>query len=173
MPPSWEVLMSGKKKCRILKEIRQKIADENDIPFVTHECRYQGKCSGTCPRCESELAYLEKQLAARAAAGKKIAVAALCAGMTFSVAGCSSLIPEKEPEEVTDLSGMIAEPEPENGDPDGNDPYVEGSENGDTEDEIIELSGEVAYPDDQDYADTAETAATADTCETAGTYATE
>ena len=76
--------MSGKKKCRILKEIRQKIADENDIPFVTHECRYQGKCSGTCPRCESELAYLEKQLAARAAAGKKIAVAALCAGMTFS-----------------------------------------------------------------------------------------
>ena len=105
--------MSGKKKCRILKEIRQKIADENDIPFVTHECRYQGKCSGTCPRCESELAYLEKQLAARAAAGKKIAVAALCAGMTFSVAGCSSLIPEKEPEEVTDLSGMIAEPEPE------------------------------------------------------------
>ena len=137
MQPSWEVLMSGKKKCRILKEIRQKIADENDIPFVTHECRYQGKCSGTCPRCESELAYLEKQLAARAAAGKKIAVAALCAGMTFSMAGCSSLIPEKEPEEVTDLSGMIAEPEPENGDPDGNDPYVEGSENGDTEDEII------------------------------------
>ena len=93
--------------------------------------------------------------------------------MTFSAAGCSSLIPEKEPEEVTDLSGMIAEPEPENGDPDGNDPYVEGSENGDTEDEIIELSGEVAYPDDQDYADTAETAATEDTCETAGTYATE
>ena len=162
--------MSGKKKCRILKEIRQRIADENDIPFVTHECRYQGKCSGTCPRCESELAYLEKQLAARAAAGKKIAVAALCAGMTFSMAGCSNLIPEKEPEEVTDLSGMIAEPEPDNGDPDQNDPYTDGSENGDTEDEIVELSGEVAYPDYEDYEDYADTAST---CETAGTYATE
>ena len=148
--------MSGKKKCRILKEIRQK-----------------GKCSGTCPRCESELAYLEKQLAARAAAGKKIAVAALCAGMTFSMAGCSNLIPEKEPEEVTDLSGMIAEPEPDNGDPDQNDPYTDGSENGDTEDEIVELSGEVAYPDYEDYEDYADTADTASTCETAGTYATE
>ena len=165
--------MSGKKKCRILKEIRQRIADENDIPFGTHECRYQGKCRGTCPKCESELAYLEKQLAARAAAGKKIAVAALCAGMTFSMAGCSNLIPEKEPEEVTDLSGMIAEPEPDNGDPDQNDPYTDGSENGDTEDEIVELSGEVAYPDYEDYEDYADTADTASTCETAGTYATE
>ena len=79
--------MIGKKKCRILKEIRQKIADENDIPYVTQECRFQGECSGTCPKCESELRYLEKQLAERAAAGKRIAVAALCAGMTFSMAG--------------------------------------------------------------------------------------
>ena len=63
--------MIGKKKCRILKEIRQKIADENDIPYVTQECRFQGECSGTCPKCESELRYLEKQLAARAAAGKR------------------------------------------------------------------------------------------------------
>ena len=47
--------MLGKKKCRILKEIRQKIADENDIPYVTHECKFQGECEGTCPRCESEL----------------------------------------------------------------------------------------------------------------------
>ena len=62
--------MSGKKKCRILKEIRQKIADENDIPYVTHECRFRGECQGTCPKCESELRYLEKQLAARAAAGR-------------------------------------------------------------------------------------------------------
>ena len=43
--------MLGKKKCRILKEIRQKIADENDIPYVTHECKFQGECKGTCPRC--------------------------------------------------------------------------------------------------------------------------
>ena len=47
--------MSGKNKCKILKEIRQKIADENDIPFVTAECQFQGECSGTCPKCEAEL----------------------------------------------------------------------------------------------------------------------
>ena len=66
--------MLGKQKCKILKEIRQKIADENDIPYVTRECTHQGNCSGTCPRCESELRYLENQLQIRSSLGKKIAV---------------------------------------------------------------------------------------------------
>ena len=47
--------MRGKQKCKILKEIRQRIADENDIPFVTRECSFQGECTGTCPRCESDI----------------------------------------------------------------------------------------------------------------------
>ena len=47
--------MFGKKKCKILKEIRKKIAEENDIPYVTRECTHKGECSGTCPRCEQEL----------------------------------------------------------------------------------------------------------------------
>lgn len=81
--------MRGKEKCRILKEIRKKIASENDIEYVTHECRFQGECRGTCPKCESELKYLEKQLEARAAAGKRIAIAALCAGMSLGLAGCT------------------------------------------------------------------------------------
>ena len=34
--------MFGKQKCRILKEIRQRIAEENDIPYVTRECSFQG-----------------------------------------------------------------------------------------------------------------------------------
>ena len=50
--------MKGKNKCKILKEIRQKIADENDIPYVTRECTYRGDCKGTCPKCEAELLYL-------------------------------------------------------------------------------------------------------------------
>ena len=81
--------MRGKEKCRILKEIRKKIASENDIEYVTHECKFQGECSGTCPKCESELKYLEKQIEARAAAGKRIAIAALCAGMSLGLAGCT------------------------------------------------------------------------------------
>ena len=58
--------MLGKEKCRILKQIRQRIADENDIPYVTRECTFRGECKGTCPRCESELRYLERELALRA-----------------------------------------------------------------------------------------------------------
>lgn len=106
--------MFGKKKCRILKEIRQKIADENDIPYVTHECRFQGECKGTCPRCESELRYLEKQLAARAAAGKRIAIAALCAGMTFGMAGCASPFTNDKGGDKSgteDVMGMMDEPD--------------------------------------------------------------
>lgn len=102
--------MLGKEKCRILKEIRQKIADENDIPYVTHECKYQGECKGTCPRCESELKYLEKQLAARAAAGKRVAIAALCAGMAFGMAGCASPFNNNKCG-VEDIQGMMEGPE--------------------------------------------------------------
>ena len=100
--------MLGKQKCRILKEIRQKIADENDIPYVTQECRHQGNCSGTCPRCESELRYLEQQLERRAALGKRITVAALCAGMAFTGTACSGsdLVNILHPGEQ--LSGEIA-----------------------------------------------------------------
>ena len=101
--------MLGKQKCKILKEIRQKIADENDIPYVTRECTHQGNCSGTCPRCESELRYLENQLQIRSSLGKKIKVAALCAGMAMTAAGCSTIntvIGNNNPGE--DLSGMVA-----------------------------------------------------------------
>ncbi len=83
--------MLGKEKCRILKEIRRKIADENDIPFVTEECTHKGNCRGTCPRCESELRYLEKQLERRTAMGKKVTLAALCTGIALTAAGCSPL----------------------------------------------------------------------------------
>ena len=100
--------MLGKQKCKILKEIRQKIADENDIPYVTRECTHQGNCRGTCPQCESELRYLENQLRTRASLGKKIRVAALCAGMVLSAAGCdtiSAVIDKKSPGD--ELSGML------------------------------------------------------------------
>lgn len=87
--------MRGKSKCRILKEIRQRIADENDIPYVTRECTYQGECSGTCPKCEEELKYLENELKRREALGKSVAVAALCAGMAMSASACTPIdVPE-------------------------------------------------------------------------------
>lgn len=116
--------MHGKQKCRILKEIRQKIADENDIKYVTQECRHKGECSGTCPRCESELRYLEQQLKQRASLGKQIKLAALCAGMAITVSGCaviensgiSGLLEPFRPTptpEIIELSGEVPWPEPE------------------------------------------------------------
>lgn len=124
--------MQGKQKCRMLREIRRRIADENDIPFVTQECSFQGECKGTCPKCESELRYLEQQLARREAVGKRVAVAALCAGMTLVAAGCAPA--RREPKDVEDdLSGAVA--------------YVENDSQkpGDT----VE-TGEIAYPEESE-----------------------
>lgn len=70
----------GKRTCKILKEIRQEIARANDIALVTSECRYQGDCAGTCPKCEAEVAYLEQQLNLRRMVGKTVMLTGLAAG---------------------------------------------------------------------------------------------
>lgn len=71
----------GKEICKALKEIRRRIATENDIEFVTSECKHKGDCLGTCPKCESELRYLEEQLAARKRLGKTSRVVGLSVGL--------------------------------------------------------------------------------------------
>ncbi|MBO5271814.1 MAG: carboxypeptidase-like regulatory domain-containing protein [Muribaculaceae bacterium] len=82
----------GKETCRILKEIRRQIADANDIEYITSECRFQGDCLGTCPKCEAEVQYLEQQLSARHAAGKAIALAGISAGLIISSCTSCSII---------------------------------------------------------------------------------
>lgn len=57
----------GKEICKTLKEIRQKVAEENDIPLKEHECTYEGDCNGTCPHCDAELRYIEGELENRKA----------------------------------------------------------------------------------------------------------
>lgn len=80
--------MKGKKKCKILKEIRKEIAKQNDIAYITSECKHQGDCRGTCPKCEAEVRYLEEELKKRSLAGKKVAVAGVAAAMVVSASGC-------------------------------------------------------------------------------------
>lgn len=80
--------MKGKEKCRALKELRQRIADENDIEYATRECSFQGECKGTCPKCEAELKYLEEQIENRQKLGKKVVLAGLSAGIGLSFCGC-------------------------------------------------------------------------------------
>ena len=109
--------MKGKERCRILKEIRQRIADENGIEFVTSECKHKGDCRGTCPKCESEVIYLERELAKRQRLGKSIAVAGIAATMVFSATACTDPDPVELGGDVpyveNETDGIIAEP-PEN-----------------------------------------------------------
>ena len=148
--------MLGKQKCRILKEIRQKIADENDIPYVTRECSFQGECRGTCPRCESELQYLERQLALRASLKKSVTVAALCAGMaglTFSLSGCGSPKVEEPIFGQNDLSGAA--------------PPEEIELSGEVDSSYYEYSGQEAASDTSMQATTSDSTSSCATSESA------
>ncbi len=81
--------MNGKNRCRILKDIRKRIAEENDIEYITTECKYQGDCPGTCPKCESEVRYLERELERKRGLGKRIAIAGIAVGVTATATGCT------------------------------------------------------------------------------------
>lgn len=74
----------GKDICKELKAVRKQIAEENDIPLEILECTYEGPCRGTCPRCESEVRYLENALADRLRRGKVATVAGLALGLAVS-----------------------------------------------------------------------------------------
>ncbi|WP_125040568.1 energy transducer TonB [Bacteroides faecalis] len=82
----------GKQTCKILKEIRQQIAEANDIEFITSECQYQGDCLGTCPKCESEVRYLEQQLERKRLTGKAITILGISAGLVTmgSISSCTN-----------------------------------------------------------------------------------
>lgn len=80
--------MTGKERCRILKDIRKQIAKENEIADITAECTHKGDCLGTCPRCESEVRYLERELEKRRLLGKTVTVAGLAIAVTAVSSGC-------------------------------------------------------------------------------------
>lgn len=92
--------MNGKSKCKILKDIRKRIAEENDIEYITSECTYQGNCKGTCPKCEAELRYLEGELNKRKKAGKAVAVAGIAATVMLTSTGCD--VVDNIKEKITD-----------------------------------------------------------------------
>ena len=45
----------GKEKCAYLKELRQKLCREQNLPVEIAHCTRTEPCIGTCPRCEYEL----------------------------------------------------------------------------------------------------------------------
>lgn len=93
----------GKQTCKILKEIRKQIAAENDIELVISECTYQGDCTGTCPKCEAEVRYLEQKLEKRQRLGKTVMISGLAVSTMLGAVSCHNT-------SKTPLQGDVARP---------------------------------------------------------------
>ena len=78
-------MTKGKSTCKLLKDIRQQIADANGISYQPKECHHKGDCAGTCPACEEEIRYLERELKARKGNGFGMKVAGIAAGICATV----------------------------------------------------------------------------------------
>lgn len=46
--------MNGKDKCMLLKTIRIRLAELNNIEYKPHYCNNSDDCSGTCEMCDNE-----------------------------------------------------------------------------------------------------------------------
>ena len=118
-------MTKGRSTCKLLKSIRQQIADANGISYQPKECQHKGDCAGTCPACEEEIRYLERELKARKGSGFGMKVAGIAAGICATVmpmtAAAQGVKPDstanppvqttkKAPIKVVDLSDSCASP---------------------------------------------------------------
>ena len=118
-------MTKGRSTCKLLKSIRQQIADANGISYQPKECHHKGDCTGTCPACEEEIRYLERELKARKGNGFGMKVAGIAAGICATVmpmtAAAQAVKPDstatppvqttkKAPIKVVDLSDSCASP---------------------------------------------------------------
>ena len=78
----------GKRICETLKGIRADIARANDIDYQPTECHHKGDCAGTCPACDSEVRWLERQLRLRQQLGKAVTIAGLSIGAAALASSC-------------------------------------------------------------------------------------
>ena len=123
--------MTGKDKCKILKEIRAEIAKKNDIEWVVQECTHQGECKGTCPRCESEVRKLERELELRKKIGKAVAIVGISTACLAGLTACHS---GRGGDDLAGMIDVIEQPVDQKGNP-------------------YQLDGDVAYPDDVEVLD--------------------
>ena len=118
-------MTKGRSTCKLLKSIRQQIADANGISYQPKECQHKGDCAGTCPACEEEIRYLERELKACKGNGFGMKVAGIAAGICATVmpmtAAAQAVKPDstanppvqttkKAPIKVVDLSDGCASP---------------------------------------------------------------
>ena len=118
-------MTKGRSTCKLLKSIRQQIADANGISYLPKECHHKGDCAGTCPACEEEIRYLEGELKARKGNGFGMKVAGIAAGICATVMPMTAAAQvvksdstanppvqttKKAPIKVVDLSDSCASP---------------------------------------------------------------
>ena len=118
-------MTKGRSTCKLLKSIRQQIADANGISYRPKECQHKGDCAGTCPACEEEIRYLERELKARKGNGFGMKVAGIAAGICATVMPMTAVAQavksdstanppvqttKKAPIKVVDLSDSCASP---------------------------------------------------------------
>ena len=140
-------MKKGKRTCEILKDVRRKVAQENGIPLVERECTHEGDCLGTCPYCESEVRYLERELSKRRALGKAVTVAGIAVSAMMMGACHSPKAPApavgNEPDPAVEAAAQQVSEEADGQDvppPEQSVPYeLDG---------IVEDEGEIAEPND-------------------------
>ena len=96
-------MTKGKSTCKLLKDIRQQIADANGISYQPKECHYKGDCAGTCPACEEEIRYLERELKARKGNGFGMKVAGIAAGICATVMPMTAAAQGVKPDSMSNL----------------------------------------------------------------------
>lgn len=79
-------MKNGKFICDTLKSIRLDIARANGIEYMPVKCNHKGECAGTCPACESEMRYIEREIARRRSMGR----AALIAGVSLALSSLTA-----------------------------------------------------------------------------------
>ena len=96
-------MAKGKSTCKLLKDIRQQIADANGISYQPKECHHKGDCAGTCPACEEEIRYLERELKARKGNGFGMKVAGIAAGICATVMPMTAAAQGVKPDSTSNL----------------------------------------------------------------------
>lgn len=105
-------MKKGKTICRMLKAIRQQVADANGISYTPCECHHKGDCLGTCPACEAEVKYLEQQLDLRRQLGKAAVIIGVSASLLAAPAYSQNqqttpVKTQKTPQKVEAMDGVV------------------------------------------------------------------
>ena len=101
----------GRSICNVLKTIRTQIAKANEIKYEPRECHHTGECRGTCPACEAEVRYIERQLDIRRQLGKAVTIVGISAGLS-ALTGCgdkAKKVEEVERDSLT-VGKVLVEP---------------------------------------------------------------